>query len=144
MRDQYKVLSEKYSLITEMGGPVEDWCDYFYSELSPEFPPGPINSWDGLEYFKKWTQRRVNEKNGNQQPLITFDEYYKDVAEQYLDYADDDESDSAAEESAYKAYLHMHKWYKKFLQKKDSPEYKEWQAIKKQLYGDNPGVNIDI
>ena len=146
MRNQYKVLTEKYALITEMGGTVEDWCDYFYSELSPDFWPGPINSWDGLEYFKKWTERKVNAKNGNQPPFITFNEYYKDIAEGYLDFADDDEfnSDSDAEDSARRAYLHMHKWYKKFLQNVESPEYKEWQAVKEQLYKDNPGVNIDI
>jgi len=120
MKSQNKILEEKYTLLNEDA--YNDWYDYYYNKGHPRSGIIPIREWPGVDFFYKWCLKEVNEIG-----FVTnsIEEYFAEYADSF--FGANTDYDDAVEIGCAKAYKSLLKWYKKFLEDTQSPEYIEWK-----------------
>ena len=133
MRDQYKILAEKYNLINEgSDGTDEEW--YYYQNpdnIIKTFTPNK----EVMNLFKEWL--KTNSEFGEY-----LDAWWEaEICEHIPDMLIPRGLKHVKDWAAYGTRQFAKEYYKPFLKSK---EYKTYLKAKEELHKDNPGVNIDI
>lgn len=145
MKDQYKVLIEKYNKVQEAYGFVSE--SIFWETVKSRVPM------DDIEDFIRWYMDNTEHAEGfkeiqerqNCTDLEAICHVYDDIQEH--EYAgckelfwDDENSEERIEQCREKkddeTVAEIMSYY--------NEDYKNWKATRDELYKNNPGVNIDI
>lgn len=157
MRNQYKVLAEKYNLIQEG---IEEKYRSEAVELYNMFKDKP-----GFRYFAEWllyqnswfTDQEYKNLDNNWDYEDAMCDYLEDnlenhvqnIADYHYDNSNDVDMVDIAEEAWDRAVQDLNEMYDKFIKNKKSLSYKRWEAYKaaaKALQKQNKsvGINLDL
>ncbi len=134
MRDQYKVLAEKYIQVFDEGtdGTDEEWR--YYHDIDNTIKTFTPNK-EVMNIFKEWLKTKTEFGEHVNEWWET--ELSERIPGRLIPRGQKHVKDWAAEGRR----LLIKHYYEPFLKSK---EYKTYLKAKEELYRDNPGVNIDI